>query len=328
MPDRDQFRKQLDEVGVYAHEGMGQNFLVDDGYLEILASRVSRGATVIEVGSGPGNLTGLLAQRAEKVIGLEIDRQFQPLLDRVQAEHKNVEIVYTDAVRSIDRYTGGFHPFSDVQIVANLPFHITEPFLTKTIGLGVSEITLLLGDKVAEEITESPDSLGFGKLSLLAQTFYDTSTIASVPRDAFYPQPRTGTSIVAFYPKSKREINSSRSNAIFARLFKNASKSGLVINEIKQALVEQGSGHGTLDKHESHQRDRAEVRRALRDMREFGDYGRGNGDRRDGLILSQSHALDMISRMGIPDSTLRKPFSRYDNQEIREIALAVRKYFG
>ncbi len=328
MPDRDQFRRQLDEAGVYAHEGIGQNFLIDDGYLSAMASRVSQGSTVIEVGSGPGNLTELLAQRAGKVIGLEIDTQFRPLLDRVQAKYKNVEIVYTDAVRSISKYTGGFHPFSDVQIVANLPFHITEPFLTKTIGLGVSDISLLLGDKAAEEIAASPESWSFGKLSLLAQTFYDISIVTSVPRQAFYPQPPTDSSIVVFYPKNKRELNSSRSNAIFARLFQNANKNGLVINEIKQALVEQGSGYGTLDKHESHQRDRANVKRELRNMRDTGDSNNSGGDRRSNLVLSQSHALDMISRMGISDLTLRKPFNRFDNQEIRELTIAVRKYFS
>lgn len=328
MPDREQFISRLSEFEVYPHENIGQNFLVDDVYLNTMASRASRGSTVIEVGSGPGNLTKLLAQRAGRVIGLEIDTQFRPLLEEVQAEHGNVQIVYTDAVRSIGRYATASDPLGDVQIIANLPFHITEPFLTNTVGLGVSDITLLLGNKAAEEITASPESLEYGKLSFIAQTFYDTSIITSVPRQAFYPEPPTDSKIVAFCPRSKKEIASYRPNAVFARLFRNAKKNGPVINEIKQALVEQGSGYGTLGKRESHQRDRANVKRELRNMRVTGDWGSVGGNGRSNPVLSQSYALDIISRMEISNSILRRPFSVLNNQEIRELVIAVRECFG
>lgn len=329
MIEQDLFREQLEKAGINAHEAIGQNFLIDNNCLTTIASFVSNGSTVIEIGSGPGNLTTLLAQRAEKVIGFEIDKQFQPLLDDVQAKYKNVEIVYTDAVRTIEKYIGNNSSSdSNIQVIANIPFHITEPLLTKLIGLNISDITLLLGNNVVREIQESPNSWGFGKLSLLAQTFYDINIVTNVPKNSFYPQPRTNASVVTFFPKNKREINNSRSNSIFAKLFKNANRSGLIVNEIKQALVESGSDYGTLDKHEFHRRDRANVRRQLKNMRDSGNFDFHKNKGKNKMVLSQSHALELISKMGLSESVLNKPFFRLDNQEIRELTLAVREYFG
>ena len=59
--------------------GLGQHFLIKDEFIERAVSLVEPESAVIEVGSGPGNVTEMLIKRASRVIGIEIDRQFEPL---------------------------------------------------------------------------------------------------------------------------------------------------------------------------------------------------------------------------------------------------------
>ena len=53
-------------------EKLGQNFLVDPTMVKKLINQTILEADVVEIGIGPGNITKGIAQRAEKVIGLEI----------------------------------------------------------------------------------------------------------------------------------------------------------------------------------------------------------------------------------------------------------------
>ncbi len=100
----------------------------------------------------------------------------------------------------------------------------------KLIGLPISNAVLMLGDNVAREFQEPESSMGFGKLSLLGQTFFDSRVLAQVPREAFYPQPRTDAVLIEFDPKDKKEILANPANYVFAYLFRRANKFGLVIN--------------------------------------------------------------------------------------------------
>lgn len=207
----------------------------------------------------------------------------------------------------------------------------------RLIDLPITNAVLLLGESVVAEFQEPENSMFFGKLSLFAQTFFDLRVLSQVPRGCFYPQPRTDAVLIELDPKSRKEIERNPADLIFAYLFRRAKKSGLVVNEMKQTLVEfgQASGYGTLSKSESHQRERANVRRKLKQM--AGEYNssrnpsvlsRHDRDRRNGGIVSQEQALHIIERMGIPEDILKKPFSRLANYEIRTLAASVRGFYS
>jgi 16S rRNA (adenine1518-N6/adenine1519-N6)-dimethyltransferase len=322
---------QLEAEGIDLSERLGQHFLVDERAISELATTVIVGSKVIEVGSGIGHVTEALAQRAGSVVGIEIDKRFQPVLEDIQERNPKVRFIFGDALRvQFDSLIGREE---EAQIVANLPFHITEPFMYKLIDLPITNAVLMLGDNVAREFQESETSMGFGKLSLLGQTFFDSRVLAQVPREAFFPQPRTDAVIMEFDPKDKREIQANLSDYVFAYLFRRAGKYGLVVNDMKQALIEvsQRGGSSDLSKRESHRRDRSNAKRELRQL--LGEY---NGSRdisvfnnsRGGAVVSQSQALDVIGRMGVPESILGKPFFRLDNQDVRELAIAVRGFYS
>ena len=73
-----EIKGQIQEYEIHLSERIGQHMLVDEEALDIFTEQIVYGANVLEVGSGTGNITERAAARANKVIGIEIDRRFQP----------------------------------------------------------------------------------------------------------------------------------------------------------------------------------------------------------------------------------------------------------
>ncbi|MBI2195476.1 MAG: methyltransferase domain-containing protein [Candidatus Levybacteria bacterium] len=333
--EREQYIKGVLEANdLRLSERIGQHFLVDQGAIDLLVASTLPGAKVIEVGSGIGHVTEAFARRAGTVIGIEIDRRFQPALEEVQERNPNVQFILKDAL---------YVPFGslidrgeEAQVVANIPFHITEPFLQRLIDLPISNAVLIVGDNIASELQAPEGSPDFGKMSLLAQTFFDVHELTTIPRDSFYPPPRTEASMIVLEPKGKKEIEANPAVYTFASLFRRAGKYGLVKNDVKQAIVEveQNAGTMTLSKQERHQKIRSGVNRELREiMQEYSRGGRvivaseNSDEPHRNKVLSQSQAIQVMNRMGIPESVLEKPFSRLDNNEVQKLTLAVRNYY-
>lgn len=325
---------KLEADGLHLSERLGQHFLVDQGAIDLFVASILPGAKVIEVGSGIGHITEALAQKASSVISIELDRRFLPTLEDVQARNPNIQFIIKDAL---------YVPFNsliskdeEAQVIGNIPFHITEPFVQKLIDMPISSAVLIVGENTARELQEPEDSLAFGKMSLLGQTFFDIRELARIPKDSFYPPPRTEASMIVLNPKGKEEIQGNSAAYIFASLFRKTGKHGLVKNDIKQAIVEaeERGGSRTLSKQEYHRKKRSNVKKELRqllsDYREDGKLvvseNAVDGAYRN-LALSQSQALGVIGKMGISQDILEKPFFRLDNRDIRELTTAVRNYY-
>ena len=96
-------RRHSRTFGLSARKSLGQNFLLDLN----LTARIARaagpleGATVIEVGPGPGGLTrALLALGAKRVIAVERDERALAPLDYIAKRYPGrLEIVHADAQR-------------------------------------------------------------------------------------------------------------------------------------------------------------------------------------------------------------------------------------
>ena len=81
-------RELLRQYGIRPSKGLGQNFLVDEDILEriLAASAPTEADTVLEVGPGLGLLTARLAERAGRVVAVELDQKMLAILrDRLGA---------------------------------------------------------------------------------------------------------------------------------------------------------------------------------------------------------------------------------------------------
>lgn len=328
--------KRIEKYGIKPNENLGQHFLIDQGAIDLLANSVTPGNKVIEIGAGIGQLTEALAQRASNVVSIEIDRRYEDVLDEIVAENPNVAIIFGDALATrfedfFPKRKGDAHDQTGVQIVASLPYHITEPFLHKLIGLPVESITLVVGQRLATAIqAQSESSLEFGQLTLLSQTFFDTEVLATLGRDQFYPAPRTESAIVRFIPKEEVEFRANRRAYLLRRLFLTAKRSPLIKNALKEGLIDffQVSQIGISSKQEHHHRMRVLAKQDLKLTALEYNSGSLDPERpinpRERGILTQNQARKIIAEMRIPEGILDKPFTQLDNKDLEILSKALR----
>lgn len=329
---------RVKDLGIRPNEELGQHFLTDDESINLLANAVTPGNTVIEIGAGVGQLTEALAERAGKVVAIEIDRRYEPVLTGIAKENPNTQIVYGDALRFRfrDHFPSRNKDSKDevgVQIIASLPYHITEPFLHKLIVLPLESSTLVVGDRLALALqAASEDDPEFGQLSLLGQTFFDIEVLKTIDKDKFFPIPRTNSAVVRLIPREEHDFRGSRRDFILRRLFLTAKDSPLVKNLLMEGLIEfaQVSKMNGKSKREHNKRVRngskVELKRAVEEFNFTGSLGPGSeGFDETSTRLTKNQARGIINQMELPDDVLEKPFDQLNNNDLKALSKALRQ---
>ncbi|MBO6674716.1 MAG: 16S rRNA (adenine(1518)-N(6)/adenine(1519)-N(6))-dimethyltransferase RsmA [Rhizobiales bacterium] len=194
-----------------AKKSLGQNFLFDLNLTRKIArSGLPLGnGTVVEVGPGPGGLTrALLLEGAKRVIAVERDERFRPILDRLtKASDGRLQVIYGDATK-VD-LTGHIEPLDGpAQIIANLPYNVGTPLLVRWL---LSEpwppwfagLTLMFQREVAERIVAQANDKHYGRLGVLANWRCQTHLMFYVPPSAFVPPPKVTSSVVHLRPRAE-----------------------------------------------------------------------------------------------------------------------------
>jgi 16S rRNA (adenine1518-N6/adenine1519-N6)-dimethyltransferase len=197
-------RRLLTKLGIRPRKGLGQNFLVSEGLLQriIAAAEIGEEDVVLEIGAGLGTMTLGLAQRAGRVIALELDERLIPVLHQVLAPYPHVEIVQGD-ILTIE--PADFIPTA-YKVVANLPYYITSAILRHLLEARrkPSLIVVTVQREVAQRLVAGP-----GKMSLLAvsvQFYGQPRIVARAPPGAFYPSPRVSSTVVRIDPYDQLPI--------------------------------------------------------------------------------------------------------------------------
>lgn len=323
--------RRLDSLGIMPNESLGQHFLVDQASIDLLSNSIIPGNTVFEVGPGIGQLTEAFAQKASKVIAVEIDRRYEPVLNTITRRYPNVKVVFGDAI-AVGPKILAEESGEETQIVANLPFHITEPFLRIIAKFPIDSATLVVGQRLVHEVRASnEDSADFGKLTLLAQAFFDIDILAAVEKHKFFPVPRSDSAIIRLTPKEEHEFRSSRRDFLLRRLFL-AKKNPLVKNCLKEGLIEfeQVRQMGTRSKKEHNQRVRSSTRAELKKVAEEYNHSEDipsiphRAWDEELKQPTQNQARTIIEKMGIPQELSNKTFDRLSNYELRILSKALR----
>ena len=195
LTDMGTLKRLLERHGIYPNKGLGQHLLISRRALNavIAAADLTPDDSVLEVGAGPGVLTRELAERARRVVAVELDRAVLPVLRETTAGLANVEIIPRNLLEVAPEEVFGDAPY---KLVANLPYYITSLILRYLLESLNPPRTLvvMVQREVAERLVASP-----GEMSLLALSvqFYGTTRIvAYVPATAFYPPPKVDSAIV------------------------------------------------------------------------------------------------------------------------------------
>lgn len=181
---------------------LGQNFIFDEALLERLtqAAGVTAQDDVLEIGPGSGTLTAHLAAHARRVLALELDRALLPVLHDALADCGNVTLAQGDATRADLRALAAqaFGEGSSFLVVANLPYYVTTPVLTRllTEGLPVTRIAVMVQREVGEKLTAQPGDAAYCLLSVLCAWHAQAREALAVPAAAFTPRPKVDSSFM------------------------------------------------------------------------------------------------------------------------------------
>jgi 16S rRNA (adenine1518-N6/adenine1519-N6)-dimethyltransferase len=183
---------------VLPKKALGQHFLVDGNLLGVIArlARLDASDVVLEVGPGLGVLTRYLAERVAVVHAVEVDRSLEAALGHVVEDHENVRLHWGDALR-LDLRALTPEPG---KLVANLPYNVATPIVAETLrGLpSVEQWCVMVQREVADRLFASPSTKAYGAVSVLVQLTARRTGFHAVSRQAFRPQPRVDSALVAF----------------------------------------------------------------------------------------------------------------------------------
>lgn len=205
-------RKILDEYGLKARRGLGQNFLVDGNILRKMVDslELEPGQLCLEIGPGLGALTQELLRRGARVLAVETDRYLIPWLERLFSDCPgqlcvlNQDILEIDIEAEMAKAFGG--PFDSFMVCANIPYQITTPIIFKLLEEcpRMSSATLMMQKEVAERILARPGGKDYGRLTVAIAYHGRVWPITAVSKNCYYPRPEVDSVVLRLEPYSDR----------------------------------------------------------------------------------------------------------------------------
>ena len=188
---------------------LGQHFLVDASAARRIVDALGDLSenTVLEIGPGRGALTSLLAQRAQRLIAVEVDRVLAAQLRMNFSLVPNIEIIEGN-ILAVDFDTlfgpkpGSSRPGINqqperVRVVGNLPYFLTSDILLRLFEYRkyFESILLLVQREVADRLA-APPGKEYGLLSATAQLHTRVEKLFTLPPGAFSPPPKVYSTVV------------------------------------------------------------------------------------------------------------------------------------
>ena len=201
----------LCSAGVGPNKQLGQHFLIDLNLMCLLidSAGIKRDDVVLEVGCGTGSLTEGLADRAGKVVCVEVDRTVAQIARNRLAEADNVEIINTDALESkntispliVEALTKARRRFSGrTLLVSNLPYNAASPLMLNLITgpVCVDSMYVTVQKEVAERMIAPAGSGDYGSLSIFLWATGSVDMMRVLKPSVFWPRPQVDSAMVAY----------------------------------------------------------------------------------------------------------------------------------
>ncbi len=184
-----------------AKKSLGQNFLQDKNIARKIvgALGVQPHDHVLEIGPGPGMLTGFLLEAAPASLTL-VEKD-----DYWAAEHANkardcalpLRVITGDALRQ------DWPSYSTpVKIAGNLPYNIASPLMWDIVSQasGLTRAVFMVQKEVAQRVAALPSTSAYGALSVWMQNFCKPRLEFLVPPQVFLPRPKVWSAVISLEP--------------------------------------------------------------------------------------------------------------------------------
>ncbi|TWT86607.1 Ribosomal RNA adenine dimethylase [Pseudobythopirellula maris] len=202
--------QKLREIGVEPASRHGQNFLIDMNLVRMIISSADLGPqdVVLEIGTGTGSLTTLMAPEAGRVVTVEIDGHLYELASEQLLRFGNVTQLRCDALKNKNRFAPEVMdavgdaladlPDSRLKLVANLPYNVATPILSNLLLCEHTPHTMVatIQKELADRLVAKPWSKDYGALSVWMQAQCTTEVVREMSPKVFWPMPKVTSAIV------------------------------------------------------------------------------------------------------------------------------------
>ena len=194
-------RELLGRHGFHTSKAMGQNFLINPTVCPRMAeaSGAGAGVGVLEIGPGIGVLTRELAERADKVVAIELDKRLPDILKETLEGYSNVQVIGGD-VLELDLHALIEREFAGLEVVvcANLPYYITTPILMRLLegALPIRRITVMVQREVADRLCKEPPGRSCSPISYAVWYRAEPARLFTVPAGSFLPAPKVDSAVI------------------------------------------------------------------------------------------------------------------------------------
>ena len=208
----------LQKNGFNFSKALGQNFLINPSVCPRMAEAAIPGPEygVIEVGPGIGVLTVELAQRAQKVIAIELDERLYPILDETLADYPNAHVVPGDILEVdlhkliAEEFTllddagdpvldeSGAPRLMPLVICANLPYYITSPVIMKLLSedLPIENLTVMVQKEAADRLCADVGTRAAGAVTVAIRYYAEAEQLFFVSKGSFLPAPKVDSEVI------------------------------------------------------------------------------------------------------------------------------------
>jgi len=205
--DPQQLASLLQKYRITLKHRLGQNFLIDPAMRDAIAqaSGATREDVVLEVGAGVGTLTVALAQQAQRVVAVELDRDLLPALHKVTRELANVEIIQGDILR--------LDVSGDI-VAGNIPYNLTGALIRKLLDKPPRprRLSLVVQNEVAERWTAPT---GASLATVAVRVFAEPRIVLTIPASSFAPPPKVDSALVVLEVRSRPAVEVDDFDAFF-----------------------------------------------------------------------------------------------------------------
>ena len=190
-------------------KNLGQNFLQDKNIIDKIVNAPDYGDNnlVIEIGPGAGALTKELLKKVDRAILYEVDTRLEKILNKELSTFVNYELIFDDFLNRDVNKDISKYDFDNLYIVANLPYYITTPIITKIINdkIPTNEIVIMIQKEVADRFSAKPGSKEHGQITVFLNYFFDIDNVCNVSKNCFFPKPKVDSAVIKMKRKESND---------------------------------------------------------------------------------------------------------------------------
>ena len=193
----------------YAKKSLGQNFLIDQNIInKIVKIADIKNKTIMEIGSGNGNLTKkIMEMNPKKLYAIEKDKNLSLILKNKFKNYKNIKIINDDILniiknKNIDK---------NIIVIGNLPYNISTQILAYLMLIKkwppwYKMLILMFQKEVADRITAQENTKEYGRLAILCNWKMKITKHFDVSKNCFFPKPKIKSCVLSFTPKENTKF--------------------------------------------------------------------------------------------------------------------------